>query len=155
MVHWIFLKLQRQYNLLGHKPLLKQKLESLNNLATQAKAQAGIQRGLQKSATSSFYKGGGFKTGAAGLAGLAGYGAYKQEKARGASDARASLRGAVKGTGAYLGAKGGFKLAQMLSKGGGIGKGLAGAVLGFRHLDNLLIKDLKHLLVLLPKKKQR
>ena len=75
---------------------------------TQAKAQGNSKRKHQKSATSSFYKGGGFKTGAAGLAGLAGYGAYKQEKARGASDARASLRGAVKGTGAYLGAKGGI-----------------------------------------------
>ena len=63
--------------------------------------------------------------------GLAGYGAYKQEKARGASDARASLRGAVKGTGAYLGAKGGFNLAQMLSKRWRYWKGLAGAVLGY------------------------
>jgi len=81
-----------------------------------------------------FYKTGGFKGGAQGLAALAGYGAYKQEKARGASDKRAALRGAVKGTGAYLGAKGGFKLAQMLSKGGSIGKGLAGAVLGFTAL---------------------
>ena len=81
-----------------------------------------------------FYKTGGFKGGAQGLAALAGYGAYKQEKARGASDKRAALRGAVKGTGAYLGAKGGFKLARMLSKGGSIGKGLAGAVLGFTAL---------------------
>ena len=81
-----------------------------------------------------FYKKGGFRGGSQGLAALAGYGAYKQEKARGASDARAALRGAVKGTGAYLGAKGGFKLAQMLSKGGSIGKGLAGAVLGFTAL---------------------
>ena len=75
-------------------------------------ARAGIQRGLQKSAHHRSISTGGFKTGAAGLAGLAGYGAYKQEKARGASDARASLRGAVKGAGAYLGAKGGIKLAQ-------------------------------------------
>ena len=110
---------------------------------TQAKAQAGIQRGLQKSATSSFYKAGGFKTGAAGLAGLAGYGAYKQEKARGASDARASLRGAVKGAGAYLGAKGGYKLAAKLSRGGGAGRALAGAVLGFTALSQLADKGFK------------
>ena len=90
-----------------------------------------------------FYKKGGFKGGSQGLAALAGYGAYKQEKARGASDARAALRGAVKGTGAYLGAKGGFKLAQMLSKGGGIGKGLAGAVLGFTALGAAADKTFK------------
>ena len=90
-----------------------------------------------------FYKTGGFKGGAQGLAALAGYGAYKQEKARGASDKRAALRGAVKGTGAYLGAKGGFKLAQMLSKGGSIGKGLAGAVLGFTALGAAADKTFK------------
>ena len=90
-----------------------------------------------------FYKTGGFKGGSQGLAALAGYGAYKQEKARGASDARAALRGAVKGTGAYLGAKGGFKLAQMLSKGGSIGKGLAGAVLGFTALGAAADKTFK------------
>ena len=49
----------------------------------------------------------------------------------------------MKGTGAYLGAKGGFKLAQMLSKGGGIGKGLAGAVLGFTALSQLADKGFK------------
>ena len=118
-------------------------VQSRKSPITQAKAQAGIQRGLQKSATSSFYKGGGFKTGAAGLAGLAGYGAYKQEKARGASDARASLRGAVKGAGAYLGAKGGYKLAAKLSKGGGAGRALAGAVLGFTALSQLADKGFK------------
>lgn len=118
-------------------------IQSRQSPVTQAKAQAGIQRGLQKSATSSFYKGGGFKTGAAGLAGLAGYGAYKQEKARGASDARASLRGAVKGAGAYLGAKGGYKLAAKLSRGGGAGRALAGAVLGFTALSQLADKGFK------------
>ena len=118
-------------------------MQSRKSPITQAKAQAGIQRGLQKSATSSFYKGGGFKTGAAGLAGLAGYGAYKQEKARGASDARASLRGAVKGAGAYLGAKGGYKLAAKLSRGGGAGRALAGAVLGFTALSQLADKGFK------------
>ena len=118
-------------------------IKSRQSPVTQAKAQAGIQRGLQKSATSSFYKAGGFKTGAAGLAGLAGYGAYKQEKARGASDARASLRGAVKGAGAYLGAKGGYKLAAKLSKGGGAGRALAGAVVGFTALSQLADKGFK------------
>ena len=118
-------------------------IQSRQSPVTQAKAQAGIQRGLQKSATSSFYKSGGFKTGAGGLAGLAGYGAYKQEKARGASDLRATVRGAVKGAGAYLGAKGGYKLAAKLSRGGGAGRALAGAVVGFTALSQLADKGFK------------
>jgi len=115
------------------EPLSTTKIRKSQQVAARA-ATPAAQGAKTAAVAKKFYKKGGFKGGSQGLAALAGYGAYKQEKARGASDARAALRGAVKGTGAYLGAKGGFKLAQMLSKGGGIGKGLAGAVLGFTAL---------------------
>ena len=115
------------------EPLSTTKIRKSQQVAARA-ATPAAQGAKTAAVAKKFYKTGGFKGGSQGLAALAGYGAYKQEKARGASDARAALRGAVKGTGAYLGAKGGFKLAQMLSKGGSIGKGLAGAVLGFTAL---------------------
>ena len=115
------------------EPLSTTKIRKSQQVAARA-ATPAAQGAKTAAIAKKFYKTGGFKGGSQGLAALAGYGAYKQEKARGASDERAALRGAVKGTGAYLGAKGGFKLAQMLSKGGSIGKGLAGAVLGFTAL---------------------
>ena len=115
------------------EPLSTTKIRKSQQVAARA-ATPAAQGAKTAAVAKKFYKKGGFKGGSQGLAALAGYGAYKQEKARGASDKRAALRGAVKGTGAYLGAKGGFKLAQMLSKGGSIGKGLAGAVLGFTAL---------------------
>ena len=115
-------------------PVLAQ-TKAVKSQQVAARAATPAAQGAKQAAVAKkFYSKGGFKGGAQGFAALAGYGAYKQEKARGASDKRAALRGAVKGTGAYLGAKGGFKLAQMLSKGGSIGKGLAGAVLGFTAL---------------------
>ena len=122
--------------------LAQTKIRKSQQVAARA-ATPAAQGAKQAAVAKKFYKTGGFKGGSQGLAALAGYGAYKQEKARGASDARAALRGAVKGTGAYLGAKGGFKLAQMLSKGGGIGKGLAGAVLGFTALGAAADKTFK------------
>ena len=122
--------------------LAQTKIRKSQQIAARAATPAA--QGAKRAAVAKqFYKAGGFKTGAGALAGLAGYGAYKQEKARGASERRATIRGAVKGTGAYLGAKGGFKLAQMLSKGGSIGKGLAGAVLGFTALGAAADKTFK------------
>lgn len=118
--------------------------KAVKSQQTAARAATPAAQGAKQAAVAKkFYKVGRFKTGAGALAGLAGYGAYKQEKARGASERRATIRGAVKGTGAYLGAKGGFKLAQMLSKGGSIGKGLAGAVLGFTALGAAADKTFK------------
>ena len=122
--------------------LAQTKIRKSQQIAARA-ATPAAQGAKQAAVAKKFYKVGGFKTGAGALAGLAGYGAYKQEKARGASERRATIRGAVKGTGAYLGAKGGFKLAQMLSKGGSIGKGLAGAVLGFTALGAAADKTFK------------
>ena len=124
-------------------PVLAQ-TKAVKSQQVAARAATPAAQGAKQAAIAKkFYSKGGFKGGAQGFAALAGYGAYKQEKARGASDKRAALRGAVKGTGAYLGAKGGFKLAQMLSKGGSIGKGLAGAVLGFTALGAAADKTFK------------
>ena len=136
------------------EPLSTTKIRKSQQVAARA-ATPAAQGAKQAAVAKKFYKVGGFKTGAGALAGLAGYGAYKQEKARGASDKRAALRGAVKGTGAYLGAKGGFKLAQMLSKGGSVGKGLAGAVLGFTALGAAADKTFKAFAGATKSEKQR
>ena len=134
--------------------LAQTKIRKSQQIAARA-ATPAAQGAKQAAVAKKFYKVGGFKTGAGALAGLAGYGAYKQEKARGASERRATIRGAVKGTGAYLGAKGGFKLAQMLSKGGSVGKGLAGAVLGFTALGAAADKTFKAFAGATKSEKQR
>ena len=136
------------------EPLSTTKIRKSQQVAARA-ATPAAQGAKQAAVAKKFYKVGGFKTGAGALAGLAGYGAYKQEKARGASERRATIRGAVKGTGAYLGAKGGFKLAQMLSKGGSVGKGLAGAVLGFTALGAAADKTFKAFAGATKSEKQR
>ena len=61
----------------------------------------------------------------------------------------------MKGAGAYLGAKGGYKLAAKLSRGGGAGRALAGAVLGFTALSQLADKGFKAFAGATAKEKQR